>query len=117
MTYKLSAAKLQSYQRCPQAYYFRTERGLNKKPMFGSAKLGRGLHKTLAKIYRDWHNQDPYPTGEWIDFCWSQHQTKLSPAQISEGSEILRRYYDKFIVTQKAMHKPLGVESEIKGRF
>ena len=61
MTYALSAAKLQTYYRCPRAYYFRYERRIESAAFFGSAVLGTSLHQALAQIYQDWHYQDAIP--------------------------------------------------------
>ncbi|NJN87659.1 MAG: PD-(D/E)XK nuclease family protein [Leptolyngbyaceae cyanobacterium SL_7_1] len=117
MTYTLSAAKLQTYYRCPLSFYFRYERKVPGAVFFGSAVLGTSLHQALAQIYQDWHYQDPIPNLEWIDHCWSQQTRDLSPNQISEGRSILRRYYDSFIVTQSALRKPVAVEGRIQGAF
>lgn len=55
MVYQLLATKLQTYHRCPQAYYFRYELRLKTAAFFGSAALGTALHQALAQVYRDWH--------------------------------------------------------------
>ncbi len=60
MAYQLAATKLQTYYRCPQAYYFRYELGLKTPGFFGNAKLGTALHQTLAKAYRDWTTLNLY---------------------------------------------------------
>lgn len=117
MAYHVSAAKLQAYQRCARAYYFRYERGIPSPGFFGSAVLGTALHKTLAQIYGDWHYLEPIPGRDWIDRCWSQHQTGLNTSQIEEGREILRHYYDSFIASQTAVRKPLAVEGRIQTRL
>jgi putative RecB family exonuclease len=117
MAYHLSAAKLQTYDRCPQAYYFRYERGLQSAPFYNSALLGTALHQALAQIYRDWHYQDPFPDLEWIDYCWEHQLTGLSSAQISEGQAILRRYYQTFIANQSTMQRPLAVEGKVQGHL
>lgn len=54
MAYPISATKLQTYHRCPQAYYFRYELGLKTPSFFGNAALGTALHQALAQAYRDW---------------------------------------------------------------
>jgi putative RecB family exonuclease len=115
MSYFLSAAKLQSYYRCPRAYYFRYERRVEGSAFFGSAALGTSLHQALAQIYQDWHYQDPIPRLDWIEYCWSQHLSDLTATQIAEGRTILRRYYDSFIANQSAMRRPLAVEGKIQG--
>lgn len=114
MAYYLSAAKLQTYDRCPQAYYFRYERGLPNAPFYNSALLGTALHQALAQLYRDWHYQESVPDREWIEYCWSQQLKGLSPAQVAEGRMILHQYYDRFIVTQSSMRRPLAVEGKIQ---
>ncbi|MBF2001975.1 MAG: PD-(D/E)XK nuclease family protein [Synechococcales cyanobacterium M58_A2018_015] len=115
MTYVLSAAKLQSYYRCPRAYYFRYERKLEGAAFFGSAALGTSLHQALAQIYQDWHYQEPIPQIEWIEYCWSQQTSDLTSSQIAEGRTILRRYYETFIANQSAMRRPVAVEGRIQG--
>ncbi|MBW4679959.1 MAG: PD-(D/E)XK nuclease family protein [Microcoleus vaginatus WJT46-NPBG5] len=117
MAYQLSASKLQAYQRCAQAYYFKYERGIPSPGFFGSTALGTALHKALAKIYGNWHYLDAKPDRDWIDFCWSEHQTGLSLSQIEEGQEILEHYYDCFIANETAIRKPLAVEGKIKARL
>jgi putative RecB family exonuclease len=114
MTYVLSAAKLQTYHRCPRAYYFRYERRLEGSGFFGSAALGTSLHQALAQIYQDWHYQDPVPRLDWIEYCWNQQIGDLTPSQTSEGREILRRYYYSFIENQSSMRRPLAVEGRIQ---
>lgn len=115
MSYPLSAAKLQTYYRCPRAYYFRYERRIDSAAFFGSAALGTSLHQALAQIYQDWHYQDPIPRWDWIEFCWNQQVGELSPNQIAEGRSILRRYYHDFILSQSSMRRPLAVEGRIQG--
>lgn len=115
MTYTLSAAKLQTYYRCPLSYYFRYERRVPGAAFFSSAALGTSLHQALAQIYSDWHYQDPIPRFEWLEYCWNLHTSGLTPTQTSEGRRILRRYYDSFIATQSAIRKPLAVEGRIQG--
>jgi putative RecB family exonuclease len=115
MSYSLSAAKLQTYYRCPQAYYFRYERKIPGTAFFSSAALGTSLHQALAQIYKDWHYQDPIPSTEWIEQCWNQQNSGLTANQVSEGRAILIRYYNTFIAGQSAMRKPLAVEGRIQG--
>lgn len=115
MSYLLSAAKLQTYYRCPRAYYFRYERRVEGASFFGSTVLGTSLHQALAQIYQDWHYQDPIPGVDWIDYCWNQQISDLSPSQIVEGRSILRRYYQSFIANQSSMRKPVAVEGRIQG--
>ncbi len=115
MSYALSAAKLQTYHRCPRAYYFRYERRLDGSSFYGSAALGTSLHQALAQIYQDWHYQDPVPRLDWIEYCWNQQIGDLTPNQIAEGRAILRRYYYSFIANQSSMRKPLAVEGRIQG--
>lgn len=115
MTYALSAAKLQTYHRCPRAYYFRYERRIESAAFFGSAVLGTALHQALAQIYQNWHYQDAIPRLDWIEYCWSQQTQGLSPNQTNEGRSILNRYYEDFIANQPAMRRPLAVEGRIQG--
>ena len=115
MPYALSAAKLQTYKRCPRAYYFRYERKIEGAAFFGSAVLGTSLHQALAQVYQDWHYQDPIPRMDWIEHCWSLQIRDLTPNQISEGRSILRRYYYSFIANQSAMRRPVAVEGKIQG--
>ncbi|HEY9629272.1 MAG: PD-(D/E)XK nuclease family protein [Oscillatoriophycideae cyanobacterium NC_groundwater_1537_Pr4_S-0.65um_50_18] len=115
MPYFLSAAKLQSYYRCPRAYYFRYERKVEGAAFYGSAVLGTSLHQALAQIYQDWHYQDPIPRMDWIEYCWGQQTKDLTSTQINEGRGILRRYYYAYIANQSAMRKPVAVEGKIQG--
>jgi len=115
MPYSLSATKLQNYHRCPQAYYFRYERGMSGPVSFGSASLGTALHQALATIYRDWHYQNPLPQLEWLELCWHQHNAKLNPAQQAEGWEILCNYCQRFISTLSSLKRPLAVEGKLQG--
>jgi putative RecB family exonuclease len=117
MAYHLSAAKLQTYDRCPQAYYFRYERGLSSAPFYNSALLGTALHQALAQIYRDWHYQNPLPDLAWIDGCWEQQLQGLSPMQVNEGRTILRQYYQNYIAGLPALQRPLAVEGKIQGHL
>ncbi|MEL6321846.1 MAG: PD-(D/E)XK nuclease family protein [Cyanobacteria bacterium J06626_14] len=115
MTYTVSAAKLQTYYRCPRSYYYRYERRLPSAAFFGSAALGTSLHQALAKIYGDWHYQDAVPRLEWIEQCWNQHMRNLSAKQIEEGRSILKRYYYEFMVNRGSVRKPVAVEGRIQG--
>lgn len=115
MPYPLSATKLLEYQRCPQAYYFRYERGIKPPSFSTSDALGTALHQALAKIYWEWHYLQAIPERDWIDFCWSQQQKKLDDSQIYEGQAILRFYYSRFIASLPALHKPVAVEGKIQG--
>ena len=117
MAYQLSASKLQTYHRCPQSYYFRYELGLKTAAFFGSAALGTALHQTLAQVYRDWNYTEPLPEINWIHHCWQQHCGSISPAQATEGEEILENYYHNFIADEVALRRPLAVEGKIKGRL
>jgi putative RecB family exonuclease len=117
MAYPLSASRLRAYQRCPQAYYYQYERGIKQPGFFGSASLGTALHQALLRIYRDWHYQQPVPPLTWIDECWQQHGTALSPAQQAEGREILEAYYQRFVVEASPMRKPLAVEGKVQGNL
>jgi putative RecB family exonuclease len=115
LSYPLSASKLQVYQRCPQAYYFRHELGLKQPAMFGSASLGTALHQALARFYWDWHYQDPLPSLAWMQDCWTQVCDRLTPAQGQDGSDILNQYYTNVIAPQLSLCKPLAVEGRIQG--
>jgi len=115
MAYQLSATKLQTYHRCPQAYFFRYELGLKTATFFGSTALGTVLHQALAQSYRGWHYLDPLPKLDWLHHCWEQNSEALSPAQIEEGLRILENYYNKFIAGEVALHRPLAVEGNIQG--
>lgn len=114
MTYLLSATKLLTYRRCPQAYYFKHERRMVGPTAFGSTALGTALHQTLAQIYRDWHYQHPLPGQDWIQACWSHHTAGLSHTQVQQGEAILRQYYASFIVPAAGMQRPLGIEGKIQ---
>jgi putative RecB family exonuclease len=117
MSYPLSAAKLQTYYRCPLSYYFRYERKLPGAAFYGSAVLGTSLHQALAKIYRDWHYQTPIPDYAWVEQCWGQYSSTLKDTQVAEGQTILRRYYDSFIASQSALRRPLAVEGRVQGHL
>lgn len=89
MAYQISATKLQTYHRCPQAYYFCYELGLKTPGFFGNAALGTALHQALAQTYRDWDYLEPLPPLDWVSSCWQQCSNNLSPSQAEEGREIL----------------------------
>lgn len=112
MGYSLSASRLQTYHRCPQAYYFEYERGLKSPAAFGAANLGKALHQTLATIYQDWHYQTPMPWA-WVQTCWETTKIPLTPSQTQEGAAILQRYYDQHL-TQDTLARPVAVEGRIQ---
>ncbi len=116
MAYPLSASRLQTYQRCPQSYYFRYERGLTQPVFFGAASLGTALHQALAKIYGNWHYQQPVPPLEWIYQCWQQSSTHLSPSQVTEGRQILEGYYHQFLA-RGTLRTPVALEGRIQGHL
>jgi len=115
MVYPISAAKLQTYYRCPRAYYYRYQRKLPSAAFFGSAALGTSLHQALASIYRDWHYQEPVPEFGWVDRCWGQQSRGLNTTQRDEGRRILQRYYAEFMLGTSTLRKPLAVEGRIQG--
>ncbi|MEB3355927.1 MAG: PD-(D/E)XK nuclease family protein [Synechococcales bacterium] len=115
MAYTVSAAKLQTYYRCPRAYYFRYERKLPSAAFYGSAALGTSLHQALARIYQEWHYQEPVPQLEWVEYCWNQQLRELTPGQMAEGRAILKRYYQEYIANQSVIRRPLAVEGRIQG--
>jgi putative RecB family exonuclease len=115
MPYQLSATKLQTYKRCPYAYYLRYEQKLTTQEFFGSAALGTALHQALAQCHRDWHYRYPIPDMQWVHHCWHDHSAGLSANQVSEGLAILENYYQTFIASQVAIAQPLGVEGKIQG--
>jgi putative RecB family exonuclease len=115
MVYSISAAKLQTYYRCPRAYYFRYERKLQGAAFFSSAALGTSLHQALARIYQDWHYRDAVPPLEWVESCWNHQLSSLTSTQMAEGRNILRHYYYSFIANQTALRRPLAVEGRIQG--
>ena len=117
MPYQLSATKLQTYHRCPQAYYFEYERRVPGSSRFGSAELGKALHDALAEIYGQWHYSEPIPPLEWIQSCWHRHATNLEPSRVREGETILQQYHREFMVKPGRIRKPLGVEERLKGRM
>jgi putative RecB family exonuclease len=113
MTYVLSATKLVTYRQCPQSYYFKYERGLKSPSAFCSPELGNSLHQALARAYKNWHYQELKPDWEWFEDCWGQSIERLTEAQATEGRDILRGYYKKFVEPLPSMPKPLGIESRI----
>jgi putative RecB family exonuclease len=114
MAYQISASKLQTYQRCPYAYYLRYERRLTTSAFFGSAALGTALHQALAKFHRDWHYQTPLPDLDWVYQCWEESAMELTTQQREEGRDILTTYYRKFIKSEPAIRRPLAVEGKIQ---
>jgi putative RecB family exonuclease len=116
MTYSPSATKLVTYKQCPQAYNFRYERRLPSPSAFGSADLGNALHQALATAYRDWHYNEHKPEWNWFESCWNDCLGKLSEAQITDGRNILQRYYKDFVAPLAVMSKPLGIESKISAK-
>ena len=117
MTYPLSATRLQSYHRCPQAYYYQYERRVPTTAFFGSQALGRALHKALAQSYSDWHYAEPKPQWQWFQSCWAQNIATLSERQVEAGEAMVRQYYDTFVAPLATMHRPLGVEVQVKGQL
>lgn len=117
MPYHLSATKLQLYNLCPQAFYFRYECNLDRAAMFGSAALGTALHQALAHMHGQWHYQDSRPSRAWIHYCWQQYNRGLTPSQLAEGVAILDSYYDRFIATRPSFNRPVAVEGRIQASF
>ena len=115
MAYYLSATKLKSYARCPKAYYFRYECGINEQGAFGSAALGTALHNALAQFYQDWHYQEPLPSEAWLRQCWEDNNAGLTDKQLDESWQILTQYYEREIVPAGAMQRPLATEGRIQG--
>lgn len=113
MTYRLSASRLQAYQRCPQAYYFQYERGMGNPAAFGGANLGRALHETLAVLYRDWHYSQPMPL-EWVLLQWQQCKIVLTPQELQDGEAILQHYHAAHLQGD-TLQKPVAVEGKIQG--
>lgn len=114
MAYPLSATKLVSYRQCPQAYYFKHERGLKSPASFGSAALGIALHRALAKIYGDWNYAQPVPGLDWLDQCWQNSCEGLTLEQVGEGHQILHRYYERYIAPVPMLRQPLGIEGKVQ---
>ncbi|WP_017326087.1 PD-(D/E)XK nuclease family protein [Synechococcus sp. PCC 7336] len=117
MAYLLSATKLQTYQRCPQSYYFKYERKVAAPSFFGSPQLGLALHRALAAIYGDWDYGFSIPDSSWIEQCWEQYSSELSPTQVEEGHKLLLAYYRQHIATSVTLHRPLGIEGRFKGEL
>ncbi|HEY9616175.1 MAG TPA: PD-(D/E)XK nuclease family protein [Microcoleaceae cyanobacterium] len=115
MAYQISATKLQTYKRCPYAYYLRYEHRLTPGNFFGAAALGTALHQALAQFHRDWHYQQALPDLQWVHHCWNQHSSGLSASQVMEGMAILENYYHNFIANAVALTQPLAVEGKIQG--
>jgi putative RecB family exonuclease len=115
MVYQISATKLQSYSRCPYAYYLRYELRMNNSEFFGSAALGTALHQALAQCHRDWHYLNAVPDLKWVHHCWDQQTEGLSSSQTIEGKEILENYYHNFIANEVSLSRPLAVEGRIQG--
>ena len=117
MAYRLSATKLNSYRRCPQAYYFQYERKLSGQSAFGSPALGNALHKALAVFYQDWNYGIPIPKRSWLHVCWEACSRELDPRNQAEGLKRLNQYYDRFVLAIGDMAKPLGIEQWIKAQI
>jgi putative RecB family exonuclease len=117
MTYQISASKLQTYKRCPYAYYLRYERRLSSSAFFGSAALGTALHQALAKFHRDWHYCLPIPEVDWVYQCWDEYALGLTTQQMADGRDILETYYRKFIKTEAMLRRPLAVEGKIQAHL
>lgn len=115
MTYRLSASRLQTYQRCPQAYYFQYERRMGN-PAGARAKLGQALHQTLAVIYQDWSYGEPMPWA-WVLERWHQCPIGLTLLQEhQDGAAVLQRYYAAYLQGD-LLRKPVAVEGKIQGYF
>ena len=114
MVYPISATKLRSYQHCPYAYFLRYEKRLPSGTSFGAAALGNALHEALAHCHRDWHYQNHHPSWGWVSECWTKASTTLTNKQVREGRAILEQYYQKFIVSDTALRKPLAIEGRIQ---
>ena len=115
MAYLLSATKLKTYMRCPKAYYFRYECGLNEQSAFASAALGTALHGALAQLYQDWHYEEPLPATAWLRHCWESNANGLTDKQLAEGWLLMQQYYEREIVPLGVMQKPLATEGRIQG--
>jgi putative RecB family exonuclease len=88
-----------------------------KQPGFlGAASLGTALHQALAKVYGNWHYQQPVPPLEWVHHCWQQSSASLNAKQVAEGRHILEGYYDQFLAGQP-LRKPLALEGRIQGHL
>ncbi len=115
MAYPLSATRLQTYHRCPQAYYFQYERGMRNAAAFGAANLGTALHQTLAKVYSEWHYGQAMDWG-WVASRWQHCQTGLTPGQQQEGTIILQRYFTEHL-DRESLRRPLAIEGRIQARL
>ncbi len=113
MVYSISATKLRSYQHCPYAYFLKYEKRVTSTTPFGAAVLGNALHEALAQCHRDWHYQNHHPSWGWVSECWTKSSKTLTNKQVREGRAILEQYYQKFIVSDTAMRKPLAIEGKI----
>lgn len=115
MAYQLSATKLKTYARCPKAYYFRYECGLNGQVAFASAALGTALHAALAQFYQEWHYREPLPSTAWIRHCWETNAGGLTDQQLVEGWQLMQQHYEREIASIGVMQKPLATEGRIQG--
>ncbi|AFY60861.1 PD-(D/E)XK nuclease family protein [Synechococcus sp. PCC 6312] len=113
MGYALSASRLQTYQRCPQAYYFQYERHMSNPIGQRAASLGWALHQTLATLYRDWSYSQPMPWS-WVMVQWKPYKTRLTPFEYQDGEIILQRYYAEYLQSDM-LRKPVAVEGRIQG--
>ena len=114
MAYFVSATKLKTYARCPKAYYFRYECGLNEQSAFASAAFGTALHGALAQLYQDWHYQEPLPSETWLRHCWEDNSVGLSDKQIADGWQMLEQYYERELLSIGKMQKPLATEGRVQ---
>lgn len=126
MAYKLSPAKLQTYQTCPAQYRFRYELGLPGGFGGAAAGFGRAVHGALMQAYREWDYppEDFSPQGlhhrpglDWFDRCWDDHNTGLNEAQIAEGREIFARYWAEWVAPLAEFRRPLATEKTLRGRL
>jgi putative RecB family exonuclease len=114
MVYPISATKLRSYQHCPYAYYLKYEKRVPTGSAFGAAALGNALHDALAQCHGEWHYQNHHPSWGWVSECWTKASKTLTNKQVREGRAILEQYYQKFIVSDTALRKPLAIEGKIQ---
>lgn len=117
MTYLLSATKLKTYQRCPQAYYFRYERKLRDMVMFRVAALGQALHQTLARFHGEWHYREPQLPLSWLNDCWQCYSQDFEAHVQGEGWHILQNYYQCFVIPKPIARRPIAVEGQIQGHL
>lgn len=69
-------------------------------------------------MYRDWdYSTLQKPELSWIDACWTQEIASLNERQITEGYEILTRYFRQWIAPCDRFLKPLATEGKIQGRL